>query len=159
MANMTANNTTFDHTDQQISDILTTIKTIALVGASNKEERASYRVMRFLQEKGFRIIPVSPRLAGQTLLGETVFESLSSIPCSVDMVDMFVNSERVMPVIDEAISLAPQVIWMQLGVINEAAAELARKEGIDVVMDKCPKKEIERMGLFADDISTINTPA
>ena len=156
---MTANDITFDHTDQQISDILTTIKTIALVGASNKEDRASYRVMRFMQEKGFRIIPVSPRLAGQTLLGETVFESLSSIPCSVDMVDLFVNSERVMPVIDEAISLAPKIIWMQIGVINQTAANLARKKGIDVVMDRCPKKEIERLGLFTDHTDVINTPA
>lgn len=136
------------HSDQQISDILHSVKTIALVGASNKEERASFRVMQFMQSKGFKIIPVSPRLAGQTLLGETVYSDLKSLPCSVDMVDLFVNSERVLPVIDDAIALAPQVVWMQIGVINQEAAELARNAGIDVVMDRCPKKEIEQLGLF-----------
>ncbi|WP_250655711.1 CoA-binding protein [Alkalimarinus coralli] len=136
------------HSDQQISDILHSVKTIALVGASDKEERASYRVMRFMQSKGFKIIPVSPRLAGQTLLGETVHADLKSLPCPVDMVDLFVNSERVLPVIDDAIALAPKVVWMQIGVINQEAAERAKNAGIDVVMDRCPKKEIEQLGLF-----------
>lgn len=141
------------HSDQQISTILHDVKTIALVGASNKEERASYRVMHFMQEKGFKVIPVSPRLAGQTLLGETVYENLESIPVAVDMVDLFVNSERVAPIIDNAIALSPAVIWMQIGVINLAAAEIARAQGIDVVMDRCPKKEIARLGLFSEETS------
>lgn len=136
------------HTDEQISSILHQVKTIALVGASNKEERASYRVMRFMQEKGFNVIPVSPRLAGQTLLGETVYESLESIPQPIDMVDLFVNSERVTPIIDSAIALSPSVIWMQLEVVNMPAAELAKANGIDVVMNRCPKQEIERLRLF-----------
>lgn len=142
------------HNDQQISDILHNVKTIALVGASNKEDRASYRVMRFMQEKGFKIIPVSPRLAGQTLLGETVYENLESIPLAVDMVDLFVNSERVTPIIDSAIALSPSIIWMQIGVINIPAAEIAKAQGIDVVMDRCPKKEIERLGLFSEETSS-----
>ena len=141
------------HSDQQISTILHEVKTIALVGASNKEERASYRVMRFMQEKGFKVIPISPRLAGQSLLGETVYENLESVPLPVDMVDLFVNSERVTPIIDSAIALSPKVIWMQIGVINIAAGELARAKGIDVVMDRCPKKEIERLGLFNEATS------
>lgn len=136
------------HTDEQISSILHQVKTIALVGASNKEERASYRVMRFMQEKGFNVIPVSPRLAGQTLLGETVYESLESIPQPIDMVDLFVNSERVTPIIDSAIALSPSVIWMQLEVVNMPAAELAKANDIDVVMNRCPKQEIERLRLF-----------
>ncbi len=139
------------HSDQQISNLLTSVKTIALVGASNKEERASYRVMHFLQNKGFRVIPVSPRLAGQTLLGELVYDSLEAVPQPVDMVDLFVNSERVMPVIDAAIALTPAVIWMQIGVINQAAAERAQQANIDVVMDRCPKKEIERLDLLSKD--------
>lgn len=139
------------HSDQQIGNILTSVQTIALVGASNKEERASYRVMRFLQNNDFKVIPVSPRLAGQTLLGELVYESLEAIPQPVDMVDLFVNSERVTPVIDAAIALKPAVIWMQIGVINQAAAKLAQQANIDVVMDRCPKKEIERLGLFSND--------
>lgn len=142
------------HNDEQISTILHQVKTIALVGASNKEDRPSYRVMRFMQQKGFKIIPVSPRLAGQTLLGETVYESLDSIPQAVDMVDLFVNSERVTPIIESAIALSPSIIWMQIGVINIAAAELAKAKGIDVVMDRCPKKEIERLGLFSGETSS-----
>ncbi len=141
------------HSDRQISTLLHNVKTIALVGASNKEERASYRVMRFMQGKGFKVIPVSPRLAGKTLLGETVFESLESVPLAVDMVDLFVNSERVTPIIDSAIALSPSVIWMQIGVINPAAAERAKAQNIDVVMDRCPKKEIERLGLFSEEAS------
>lgn len=141
------------HSDQQISTILHEVNTIALVGASNKEERASYRVMRFMQEKGFKVIPISPRLAGQSLLGETVYENLESVPLPIDMVDLFLNSERVMPVIDSAIALSPSVIWMQIGVINLAAAELAKAKGIDVVMDRCPKKEIERLSLFNEATS------
>lgn len=137
------------HSDEQISTILHKVKTIALVGASNKEERASYRVMQFMQGKGFKVIPVSPRLAGQTLLGETVYENLESVPLPVDMVDLFVNSERVTPIIDSAIALSPSVIWMQIGVVNPAAAEIAKAQGIDVVMDRCPKKEIARLGLFS----------
>ncbi|MFD2230313.1 CoA-binding protein [Alkalimarinus sediminis] len=142
------------HNDEQISTILHQVKTIALVGASNKEDRPSYRVMRFMQQKGFKIIPVSPRLAGQTLLGETVYESLDSIPQAVDMVDLFVNSERVTPIIESAIALSPSIIWMQIGVINIAAAELAKAKGINVVMDRCPKKEIERLGLFSGETSS-----
>lgn len=142
------------HTDQQISDMLHSVKTIALVGASNKEDRPSYRVMKFLQDKGFRIIPVSPRLAGQTLLGETVYESLGAVPLPIDMVDLFVNSDRVTPIINDAIALSPSVIWMQIGVVNQEAADTAKETGINVVMDRCPKKEIERMDLFSNTATT-----
>ena len=136
------------HSDQQITDILHSVKTIALIGASNKEERASFRVMKFMQDKGFRVIPVSPRLAGETLLGETVYESLEAITQPIDMIDLFVNSERVAPLMDAAIALSPSVIWMQIGVINQVAADQAQSAGIDVVMDRCPKKEIARLDLF-----------
>lgn len=137
------------HSDQDISDILHNVKTIALVGASNKEDRPSYRVMKFLQDKGYKVIPVSPRLAGQTLLGEHVYESLETVPSPVDMVDLFVNADRVATMINEAIALSPNVIWMQIGVVDAASATIAKQAGIDVVMDRCPKKEIARLGLFS----------
>jgi predicted CoA-binding protein len=128
-------------------EILTSSKTIAVIGASDKAHRASYGVMQFLQSKGFRCIPVSPRLAGQTLLGEKVYASLADIPESVDLVDMFINSEAAGPLTDDAIAIGAKAVWMQLGVINEAAAERARAAGLMIVMDHCPAQEWSRLGL------------
>ncbi|NND55561.1 MAG: CoA-binding protein [Gammaproteobacteria bacterium] len=115
--------------------------TIAVVGASDKSHRASHGVMRFLQEKGYRCIPVSPRLAGQTLLGETVYATLADIPDAVDMVDLFVNSSLAGDVTDQAIDIGANTVWMQLGVVDEAAAARARDAGLTVVMDRCPAQE------------------
>jgi predicted CoA-binding protein len=133
--------------DELMLEILSNSKTIAVIGASDKAHRASYGVMQFLQSKGFRCIPVSPRLAGQTLLGETVYASLGDIPEPVDLVDMFINSEAAGPLTDDAIAIGAKAVWMQLGVINEAAAERARAAGLKVIMDHCPAQEWSRLGL------------
>jgi len=131
--------------DELIADTLGRVKTIAVVGASSKPHRASYGVMRFLQAHGFRCFPVNPKLAGQTLLGETVYPDLQSIGQRVDMVDVFRNSVDAGPVVDEAIAIGAQVVWMQLGVINPDAAERGCAAGLTVIMDRCPAIEIPRL--------------
>ena len=135
------------HDDDLMRKMLTESKTIAVIGASDKQHRASYGVMKFLQQKGFRCIPVSPRLAGQTLLGETAYATLADIPEAVDMVDMFINSAAAGNLTDDAIAIDARFIWMQLGVINEAAAGRARSKGLEVIMDRCPAQEWQRLGL------------
>ncbi|MCK7547792.1 CoA-binding protein [Marinobacter koreensis] len=131
----------------QIRTLLEKVRTIALVGASEKPNRPSHEVMEFLQSKGYRIIPVNPRLAGKTLLGETVVADLASLPEPVDMVELFLAPERTDPVIDAAIEQKIPVIWMQIGVINEAGAARAEEAGLTVVMNRCPKQEIPRLGV------------
>jgi predicted CoA-binding protein len=140
-------------TVKAMRDILVKTKTIAVVGASDKADRASHGVMQFLQEKGFRCIPVSPRLAGKDLLGEKVYASLKDIPEPVDMVDLFVNSKLAGPITDDAIAIGASAVWMQLGVINETAAEKARAAGLQVVMDHCPAQEWGRLGLDVNEFS------
>ncbi len=129
---------------EEILDILSDVKTIALVGASQKADRPSNGVMRMLQHQGFKVIPVNPVLAGQELLGEVVYPSVSAIPVSedIDMVDIFRNSEAAGPIVDEAIARKIGVIWMQLEVINEEAALKAIQAGCRVVMDRCPAIEL-----------------
>src|SRR5215813_9073189 len=133
-----------NYTDEQIKDVLGSAKTVAVVGVSANETRPSYFVMKYMQGKGYRCIPVNPGLAGQTLLGETVYRDLKSIPFPVDMVDIFRNSEAAGQVTDDAIAIGAKVVWMQLGVINEAAAARAEAAGLTVVMDRCPKMEYSR---------------
>ncbi len=133
--------------DDSIRAILERVRSIALVGASVRPERPSHAVMAFLQAQGFRVIPVNPGLAGQTLLGETVAASLRAIAEPIDMVDIFRAADQVGPVVDEAIAIGASVVWMQFGVVNEAAAEAARAAGLAVVMDRCPKIEWSRLGL------------
>ena len=133
--------------EADIENILKTSKVIALVGASANPKRDSHAVMRFLQSKGYRVIPVNPGLAGQTLNGETVYATLGDIPGKIDMVDVFRNSDAAGAGADEAIEVGAKYIWMQLGVIDEAAAARARAAGLGVVMDRCPKIEIPRLGL------------
>ncbi|TLP43429.1 MULTISPECIES: CoA-binding protein [Cohaesibacter] len=130
-----------DHQADTIKHILETTKVIALVGASDKPARASHRVMAFLLDKGYRVIPVNPGKAGGEILGQTVVGSLADIAEPVDMVDIFRNSEAAGQVVDEAIAIKAKVVWMQLGVINEEAAARAEAEGITVIMDRCPKIE------------------
>ena len=133
--------------DQSIAEILSTTRHIALVGASNKPTRASYGVMAYLLEQGYKVTPVNPRLAGQTLLGQPVYASLDQIQEPVDMVDVFRNAEEAYGVAQEAIATGAKSLWLQPGVINEQAAVLAAEAGLKVVMDRCPKIEIPRLGL------------
>ena len=131
-------------TNQIILETLKQARVIALVGASANPARDSHEVMEFLQRKGHRVIPVNPGLAGQRLLGETVYARLADIPFPIDMVDVFRNSEAAGPVVDEAIAIHAKAVWMQLGVINEEAARRGRAAGLTVIMDRCPKIEYSR---------------
>ena len=133
-------------TDAELRDILTGVKTIAVVGWSPKPDRPSHGVAAFLKRRGYRVIPVNPGQAGQQALGETVVATLAEAG-PVDMVDIFRRSEEAGAVVDEAIAAGAKVVWMQLGVIDEAAAVRARARGILVVQDRCPKIEARRLGL------------
>ena len=134
--------------DEEIATLLKTSRTVALVGASARPERDSYTVMSFLQAQGYRVIPVNPGLAGQTLLGETVVGTLADIKDPIDIVDIFRNSDAAGQIIDQAIGVGASAVWMQLGVINPQAADRAEAAGLKVVMDRCPKIEIPRLGLL-----------
>src|SRR5882724_121539 len=133
------------YSDQYLRRILTMAHTIAMVGASPHWNRPSYFAMKYLQGKGFRIIPVNPRASGQTILGETVHGDLQDIGEPIDMVDIFRNAEAAGPLADAAIALGAKVVWMQLGVRNDAAAARAEAAGLKVVMDRCPKIEYSRL--------------
>jgi predicted CoA-binding protein len=133
--------------DATIRRILTTTRRIALVGASEKPWRASHGVMRFLLDRGFDVTPVNPVLAGQMLHGRLVVGRLQDA-APLDMVDVFRNSSHVGGLVDEAIRLGAVSVWMQLGVIDQAAASRARAAGVTVVMDRCPVIEDRRLGLF-----------
>jgi len=130
---------------EKLRDILETARIIALVGASDKPDRPSHEVMSYLQGRGYRVIPVNPRLAGRSVLGETVYADLAAIPEPVDMADLFLAPNHTDPVIDAAIERGIPVIWMQIGVINEVGARRAESAGLTVVMDRCPKQEIPRL--------------
>ncbi|HEY0275465.1 MAG TPA: CoA-binding protein [Paenirhodobacter sp.] len=137
-------------TDTEIRDILKSTKVIAMVGYSAKPDRPSYGVAQYLRAHGYRVIPVNPGLAGQVIEGELVYPDLAAIPADagVDMVDIFRASDAVPGIVDEALTLAGvRTIWMQLGVVNAAAAVTARAAGKAVVMDHCPKIELARLGL------------
>ena len=135
------------YTDSHLRDILKRTKRIAVVGVSMNEVRPSFYVARYLKLKGFDVVPVNPGHADKTAFGATVVGSLSDIDGEVDMVDIFRRPEHVPPIVDEALERFPalQTIWMQIGVSHEEAAEKARARGVDVVMNRCPKIEYQRL--------------
>ncbi|HYE51799.1 MAG TPA: CoA-binding protein [Azospirillaceae bacterium] len=134
-----------DYPDGFIRDLLGRVRTIAFVGASANWNRPSYFVMKYMQGKGYRVVPVNPGIAGHEVLGETAYTGLADIPFPVDMVDIFRNAEAAGPVADEAAALGIPVVWMQLGVRNDAAAARAEAMGATVVMNRCPKIEYARL--------------
>jgi predicted CoA-binding protein len=133
--------------DSYIRGILNTVKTIAMVGASQKDNRPSYFAFKYLLERGYTMIPVNPGQAGSEILGRKVYAKLADIPEPVDMVDIFRASQYALPIVQEALALnpRPRVIWMQLGVRNDEAAALAEANGLKVVMNRCPKIEYGRL--------------
>ena len=134
--------------DPYLRDILTGVRTIAVVGASPRHERPSHGVMAYLQRRGYRTIPVNPYAVGGTILGENCYAALAEIREPVDMVDVFRRTEAAGGVVDEAIVVGAKVVWMQLGVRDDAAADRAEARGIKVVMNRCPAIEIPRLGLW-----------
>ena len=135
------------YSDAYIRRVLRTVKRVAVVGASGNPARPSFFVVKYLAEKGYTVLPINPGLEGQTIAGLPVFGSLARAPGPIDMVDVFRNAEAAMGVVEEALALdpTPKVIWMQLGVRNDAAAALAEARGVDVVMNRCPKIEYGRL--------------
>jgi uncharacterized protein len=135
------------YSDTYIRGILNTVKTIAMVGASEKDVRPSYFAFKYLLERGYHMIPINPGHAGDTMLGRRFYARLSDVPEPIDMVDIFRASEYALPIVQEALTLKPrpQVIWMQLGIRNDEAAALAEANGMKVVMNRCPKIEYGRL--------------
>ena len=135
------------YSDNYIRGILNTVKTIAMVGISPKENRPSYFAFKYLLDRGYRMIPVNPGQAGKTILKQKVYATLSVVPEPIDMVDIFRSSENVLPIVEEALTLTPkpQVIWMQLTVRNDEAAARAEAKGVTMIMNRCPKIEYGRL--------------
>ena len=136
-----------NYDDGYIRGILNTVKTIAMVGVSANTSRPSYFAFKYLLERGYRMIPVNPVIAGQELLGRKVYAKLTEVPEPIDMVDIFRAPRYAVEIVEEALALTPrpQVIWMQLGIRNDEAAKLAEANGLKVVMNRCPKIEYGRL--------------
>lgn len=135
------------YADEQIRAILESARVIAVVGASPRPERASNRVMSFLQSRGYRCIPVNPAAREPEILGEVVYASLAEVPEPVDLVDVFRRSAQAGAVVDEAIAIGARAVWLQLEVRDDAAAERAERSGLACLMDRCPAIEIPRLGI------------
>lgn len=133
--------------DEDIAELLQTARTIAMIGASDRPDRASHGVMRFLQQHGYRVIPVNPQITGEHVHGEFVWTSLAEVGVPIDIVDIFRRPQAAGEAVDEAIAAGAKAVWMQIGAINEDAARRAEEAGLKVVMDRCPKIEIARLGL------------
>jgi len=133
--------------DEDIAELLTSARTIAMVGASDRPDRPSYGVMGFLQRHGYRVIPVNPQITGEHIHGEFVFRELSQIGEPIDIVDIFRRPIAAGEAVDEAIAIGAKAVWLQLGVINEEAAARAEAAGLKVVMDRCPAIDIPRLGV------------
>src|SRR3954469_13197898 len=133
--------------DEDIAELLTNARTIAVVGASDRTNRPSYGVMRFLQDQGYRVLPVNPQITGEHVLGEFAWRERGQRGVPIDVVDIFRRPEAAGDAVDQAIFVGAKAVWMQIGVINEAAAIRAEAAGLKVVMDRCPKIEIPRLGV------------
>jgi len=133
--------------DEDIRDLLTNARTIAMVGASDRPDRPSNRVMKILQDQGYRVIPVNPQITGEHIHGEYVWRELAQIGEPIDIVDIFRRPEAAGQAVDDAIAIGAKAVWMQIGVINEEAARRAEAAGLKVVMDRCPAIEIPRLGI------------
>jgi len=133
--------------DEDIAELLANTRTIAMVGASDRPDRPSYGVMRFLQDRGYRVFPVNPQITGEHVHGEYIWRELSQIGEPIDLVDIFRRPGAAGEAVDEAIAAGARAVWMQIGVINEEAAARAEAAGLKVVMDRCPKIEIARLGI------------
>ena len=131
--------------DEDIADLLSGARTIAMVGASDRPDRASHGVMRFLQDWGYRVIPVNPQITGEHIHGEFVWRELAQIGVPIDIVDIFRRPEAAAEAVEQAIFVGAKAVWMQLGVINHDAAARAEAAGLEVVMDRCPHIEIPRL--------------
>ena len=140
--------------DEQIARLLTTARTIAMVGASDRPDRPSNGVMKFLQGHGYKVFPVNPTITGEQVHGEYVWRELAQIGEPIDIVDIFRRAEAAGDAVDDAIAVGAKAVWLQLGVINPEAAERAEAAGLEVVMDRCPKIEIVRLGIPAVGEST-----
>jgi predicted CoA-binding protein len=137
--------------DEDIRQLLEETRTIAMVGASDRPDRPSYGVMAYLQSRGYRVIPVNPQITGEHIHGEFVFRELSQIGEPIDMVDIFRRPIAAGEAVDEAIAAGAKSVWLQIGVINEEAAARAEAAGLKVVMDRCPKIDIPRLGVARVD--------
>ena len=137
---------------EDIAELLQSVRTIAMVGASDRPDRPSNGVMKFLQAHGYRVIPVNPTITGEHVHGEYVWRELSQIGEPIDLVDIFRNSAAAGDAVDEAIAVGAKAVWMQLGVVNEAAAARAEAAGLKVVMDRCPSIDIPRLGLVRQEV-------
>jgi predicted CoA-binding protein len=134
-------------TDEDIATLLRGARTIAMVGASDRPDRPSYGVMRYLLQKGYRVIPVNPQLAGGTIHGQPILATLAEIGESIDLVDIFRNSSAAGAVIDEAMDVGAKAIWTQLGVFNDEGVARAEAAGLKAVVNRCPAIEIPRLGI------------
>ena len=133
--------------DEDIYQLLASARTIAMVGASDRPDRPSHGVMKFLQSRGYRVIPVNPQITGEHVHGEYVWRELAQIGEPIDIVDIFRRSAAAGEAVDQAIAIGAKAVWMQIGVINEEAAARAEAAGLKVVMNRCPKIEIPRLGV------------
>jgi len=133
--------------DEDIADLLMSARTFAVIGASDRPDRPSYGVMKFLQEWGYRVLPVNPQITGEHVLGEFVWRELAQIGVPIDIVDIFRRPDAALEAVEQAIFVKAKAVWMQLGVINEEAAARAEAAGLKVVMNRCPHIEIPRLGL------------
>ena len=131
--------------DEDIARLLRNARTIAVVGASDRPDRPSYGVMKFLQSWGYRVLPVNPQITGEHVLGEFVWRELAEIGVPIDIVDIFRRPEAAAEAVEQAIFVGAKAVWMQLGVINHDAAARAEAAGLEVVMDRCPHIEIPRL--------------